>query len=86
MSEKDDPQLVTTGPYRWIRNPIYSGLILAMTGTALAVSLQWLLVVTVVGAYFVYSAFAEQRYMAEQFSDTYPAYRRATKMLIPFVF
>jgi protein-S-isoprenylcysteine O-methyltransferase Ste14 len=86
MSEKNDPELVTTGPYRWIRNPIYSGLILAMTGTAVAVSLQWLVVVITLGAYFVYSAVVEQRLMAEQFPDAYPAYRNSTKMLIPFVF
>ena len=49
MSEKADAELVTTGPYRWIRNPIYSGLILAMIGTALAVSAEWLLVVVVLG-------------------------------------
>ena len=35
MSEKIDATLVTTGPYRYIRHPIYSGIILAMVGTAL---------------------------------------------------
>ena len=86
MTEKADPELVTTGPYRWIRNPIYSGLILALIGTALAISIQLLVVVVLVGGYFVYSAVMESRYMAEQFPDTYPAYRRSTKMLVPFVF
>jgi protein-S-isoprenylcysteine O-methyltransferase Ste14 len=86
MSEKDDPELVTTGPYRWIRNPIYSGLILAMIGTAIAVNVAWLAVAVVLGAYFVYSAVMEQRLMADQFPGTYPAYRNSTKMLIPFVF
>jgi protein-S-isoprenylcysteine O-methyltransferase Ste14 len=86
MSEKDDPELVTTGPYRWIRNPIYSGIILAMIGTAVAISVYWLAVVALAGGYFVYSAFVEQRYMASRFPDTYPAYQRSTKMLVPFVF
>jgi protein-S-isoprenylcysteine O-methyltransferase Ste14 len=86
MSQKDSPELVTTGPYRWIRNPIYTGLILAMIGTAIAVSLDWLAVVVVLGGYFVYSAVMEQRLMAEQFPDTYPAYRNSTRMLIPFLF
>jgi protein-S-isoprenylcysteine O-methyltransferase Ste14 len=86
MSEKSDPELITTGPYRWIRNPIYSGLILAMVGTALTVSLDWLAVVVLVGGYFVYCAVMEQRYMTAQFPDTYPAYRDATKMLVPYVF
>ncbi|HET6911638.1 MAG TPA: isoprenylcysteine carboxylmethyltransferase family protein [Mycobacteriales bacterium] len=86
MSQKQDPELVTTGPYRWIRNPIYSGIILAMIGTALAVSVFWLIPVALLGGYFVYSAFVEQRFMASQFPDQYPAYQQSTKMLIPFVF
>ena len=32
MSEKVDPELVTSGPYRRIRHPIYSGIVLAMVG------------------------------------------------------
>ena len=86
MTEKDSPELVTTGPYRWIRNPIYSGLILAMTGTAIAISVFGLVVVALLGGYFVYSAVMEQRFLAAKFPDTYPAYLRSTKMLVPFVF
>src|SRR5262249_10566459 len=41
MTEKQAPELITTGPYRWIRNPIYSGLILAGIGTAIAVNPYW---------------------------------------------
>jgi protein-S-isoprenylcysteine O-methyltransferase Ste14 len=52
MSEKADPELVTTGPYRTIRHPIYSGIILAIAGTTVAVSLYWLIAVVLVGAYF----------------------------------
>lgn len=86
MTEKESPELVTTGPYRWLRNPIYSGLILAMIGTALAVNVYWLVVVAVPSGYFVYSAVMEQRFLSARFPDTYPAYRRSTKMLVPFVF
>jgi protein-S-isoprenylcysteine O-methyltransferase Ste14 len=86
MSRKVDPELVTTGPYRTIRHPIYSGIILAMIGTAVAVSLYWLIAAALLGAYFVYSAFTEERYMAGLFPDAYPGYKRSTKMLIPFIF
>jgi protein-S-isoprenylcysteine O-methyltransferase Ste14 len=85
MSEKADPELVTTGPYSVIRHPIYSGIILAMIGTTLAVSLYWLVAVVLVGAYFLYSAAMEERYMTEVFPEAYPRYKQSTKMLIPFV-
>ncbi len=86
MSEKIDPELVTTGPYRHVRHPIYSGIILGMIGTALAVGPYWLIPVVVLGGYFVYSATVEERTMERLFPDTYPAYKRSTKMLIPFLF
>jgi protein-S-isoprenylcysteine O-methyltransferase Ste14 len=85
MSEKVDPELVTTGPYRRIRHPIYSGIILALVGTAVAVSWYSLIIVAVAGAYFVYSAVMEERYMTKRFPRTYPDYQRSTKMLIPFI-
>jgi protein-S-isoprenylcysteine O-methyltransferase Ste14 len=85
MSQKVDPELVTTGPYRKVRHPIYSGIILAMIGTTIAVSLYWLVAVIAIGAYFIYSATVEERYMAERFPDSYPGYKRSTKMLIPFI-
>ena len=86
MSEKDDPELVTSGPYRRIRHPIYSGIILAMVGTAVALDWSWLIAAGVLGAYFVCSAVMEERYMSARFPDAYPAYKLSTKMLIPFVF
>ncbi len=86
MSRKVDPELVTTGPYRTIRHPIYTGIILAMVGTTIAVSLYWLIAVAVLGAYFISSAVVEERNMAELFPSTYPDYKHSTKMLIPFIF
>ncbi|MGO9276999.1 MAG: methyltransferase family protein [Streptosporangiaceae bacterium] len=85
MSQKVDPELVTVGPYGSIRHPIYSGIILAMIGTTIAVSLYWLVAVVVTGAYFLYSAIVEERSMARLFPNSYPQYKRSTKMLIPFI-
>jgi protein-S-isoprenylcysteine O-methyltransferase Ste14 len=86
MTQKDDPELVTSGPYRLVRHPIYSGILVAGVGTAVALSWFWLVVVGLAGIYFIYSANVEERYLAGQFPDTYPAYKRSTKMLVPFVF
>jgi len=85
MSQKEDPELVTTGPYSKVRHPIYTGIISAMLGTALALSLVWLFVAVILGGYFIFSATREEKYMASQFPAAYPAYKRSTKMLIPYI-
>jgi len=86
MSEKDEPELVTTGPYHLVRHPIYSGILLAGVGTAVALSWLWLPAVLLAGIYFVYSATIEERFLAVQFPNDYPSYKRSTKMLVPLVF
>ncbi len=85
MSLKQGHELVTTGPYRFVRHPIYTGILLALVGTAAVVGLFWLLMVLVVGTFFVYSAKTEERLMMQTFPDAYPAYRRRTNAMIPFV-
>jgi protein-S-isoprenylcysteine O-methyltransferase Ste14 len=86
MSLRQGHELVTSGPYAYVRHPIYTGLILAMIGSAVTVSLLWLILFALYFSYFLFSARAEETMMLAQFPDAYPAYRRRTKMLIPFVF
>jgi protein-S-isoprenylcysteine O-methyltransferase Ste14 len=86
MTRRQEPELVTTGPYRKVRHPIYSGIILALIGTALATTLYGLIAAVVLGGYFTYSATREEAFLAEEFPDAYPAYKHSTKMLIPFLF
>ncbi|HZB92610.1 MAG TPA: isoprenylcysteine carboxylmethyltransferase family protein [Stellaceae bacterium] len=85
MSRKENPELVTTGPYSRIRHPIYTGVLLAMLGSTLGMSVAWLLALIPFGAYFVYSARREEALMLEQFPQQYAAYRRRTKMLLPYL-
>jgi protein-S-isoprenylcysteine O-methyltransferase Ste14 len=85
MTQKDEPELVTSGPYNLVRHPIYSGILAAGVGTAVALSWVWLTAVALAGVYFLYSAMVEERYMTGQFPDSYPAYKRSTKMLVPFI-
>jgi len=59
--------------------------LLAGVGTAVALSWFWLLPVVLGGIYFIYSATVEERFLTEQFPDSYPAYKRSTKMLVPFI-
>jgi protein-S-isoprenylcysteine O-methyltransferase Ste14 len=86
MTQKDEPELVTSGPYHLVRHPIYSGILVAGVGTAVALSWLWLTAVVLAGVYFLYSARVEERYLTERFPDDYPVYKRSTKLLVPFVF
>jgi protein-S-isoprenylcysteine O-methyltransferase Ste14 len=85
MTERLEPELITSGPYRYIRHPIYTGLLLGMFGTALATNLSGLVIAAVLSAVFYYSASVEERNMTATFPTAYPAYRASTKMLIPFI-
>jgi protein-S-isoprenylcysteine O-methyltransferase Ste14 len=85
MTRRAQPGLVTTGPYRFVRHPIYSGILLAVIGTALATTLWALIAAALVGAFFAFSATREEKFLAGEFPDSYPAYQARTKMLVPFV-
>jgi protein-S-isoprenylcysteine O-methyltransferase Ste14 len=86
MSLKVEPELVTTGPYAFVRHPIYSGILLAMLGSVFVSVMIWLILFVIFCAYFVYSARVEERIMATKFPNHYRQYKNRTKMLIPFVF
>ncbi len=86
MSLREGHELVTSGPYAYVRHPIYSGLMLAMIGSAFTAGLLWLLGLVFYFIYFIFAARSEEKTMLTQFPDAYPAYRRRTKMLLPFVF
>lgn len=86
MSLRQGHELVTSGPYAYVRHPIYTGIMLAMIGSALSIGVLWLLLFALYFVYFIFSARTEEKMMVAQFPGAYPAYRRRTKMLIPFVF
>jgi protein-S-isoprenylcysteine O-methyltransferase Ste14 len=85
MSKKENPELVTGGPYAVVRHPIYCGIILAMLGTMVGLSIIWVLLLILFVPYFIYSARREEEFMCQQFGETYRTYMRRTKMLVPFV-
>ncbi len=84
-SVRAEPELVTTGPYCWVRHPIYTGLIVAVLGSSLVFNLLGLVVVVGATALFYYSARIEEQNMTEAFPLQYSEYMEHTKMLIPFV-
>jgi protein-S-isoprenylcysteine O-methyltransferase Ste14 len=86
MSIRQKPELVTSGPYRLVRHPIYTGMLLAMLGASLTVGSYWFVALIIFGVYFIFSATQEEKTMAGLFPEAYPAYRRRSKMLIPYLF
>ena len=81
---KQDHELVDSGPYHFVRHPIYTGLLLAFLGTALKVG-DWrgLLAVAIVLASFWRKLRVEERWLTEQFGPSYVAYMQRTKALVP---
>ncbi len=82
---KEDHELVTTGPYAYVRHPIYTGLILTALGTALTGTIFGIGVLIVAASVFFRRINKEERIMLELFPDVYPVYQARTKKLIPWI-
>ncbi len=84
---KHDHTLIRQGPYRIVRHPIYTGLLVAMLGTALIVGeLRGLIAVGLLFLAFWLKSSMEERFMLEQFGSEYRQYQSQVKGLIPYVF
>jgi protein-S-isoprenylcysteine O-methyltransferase Ste14 len=83
---KRDHELVVDGPYSFVRHPIYTGILLALAGTALAVG-EWraVLAVMIVALAFWRKLRVEEAFMRRQFGETYARYSARVPALIPFL-
>lgn len=83
---KASARLITSGPYHFIRHPMYSALILAMAAFVVAENI-WLKLGLWFALGLVLSAKAsfEEQLMSEKFSD-YSAYRARSKRFLPYLF
>jgi protein-S-isoprenylcysteine O-methyltransferase Ste14 len=84
---KRDHELIQTGPYRWVRHPIYSGLLIAVLGTVL-IQDRWLGLVSLalVSLAFWFKLRREEAWMMEVFGERYARYRAHTARLFPYLF
>ena len=83
---KQDHELITSGPYRFVRHPIYSGLLLAFIGSALARA-EWRDALAIALAFWALwrKLRIEEQWMREQFGIAYEEYTRRVAALVPFV-
>jgi len=83
---KRDHALIVEGPYRWVRHPIYTGLLLAFIGSALAVG-EWrgMVAVAIVALALWRKLRREEALMRRQFGEAYARYAKRVPALVPFV-
>lgn len=81
---KDQHELVGTGPYRWIRHPIYTGLLLAAFGTAMIKGhLRGWLGFLILLVMFYYKARREEMFLRQEFGPGFDEHARRTGMFLP---
>lgn len=82
----DAGRLVASGVYRWVRHPIYTGVLLIALGWAFYIEgLVTLWSVLVMAIFFDIKSRREERWLLEKYPE-YAAYREKTRRLIPFIY
>ncbi len=82
---KENHELVTTGPYAYVRHPVYTGVILMAFGIAITGSIFGIGAFIIASFFYILRIGKEEKIMQEIFPNEYPEYRKRTKRLIPFV-
>lgn len=84
---KENHELVLNGIYKFVRHPIYGGMLLSVTG-ALMVSQSYLFIPTLVITYLVFDYFAkrEEALLTKHFGKEYLDYMKTTKKFLPFLY
>jgi protein-S-isoprenylcysteine O-methyltransferase Ste14 len=83
---KREHELIRTGPYRIVRHPIYTGLLVMFVGTGLHIGqLRCMIGFPLICLGFSIKLSQEERLLLRHFPEEYPRYRSEVKALIPFV-
>jgi protein-S-isoprenylcysteine O-methyltransferase Ste14 len=83
---KEGHELVERGPYRFVRHPIYTGILMMFFATALALGhLAGFAATLLMFASFWIKLRDEEKLMLQQFPDRYADYQRCAKRIIPFI-
>ena len=83
---KEDHELITAGPYKYVRHPIYTGVLCSYAGTTLAFGqVGNLFAIAIMLAVFAHKIRLEEKVLDQHFGNKYADYRRRAKTLIPFI-
>ncbi|SRR5579875_1546872 len=86
VSIKEDHKLIQTGPYRFVRHPIYTGILVGMIGTAIAVGeVRAILAIGFLLAALMVKIPQEEQALTSTFGRKYANYRKKVKALVPYV-
>ncbi len=84
---KEGHKLIRTGPYRYARHPIYTGVLFAFLGSALAVGNgRGILAFVIVTIAFYIKSKREERNLISHFGEEYVRFQREVKGIVPYVF
>ncbi len=86
VTVKQNHELIRTGPYALVRHPIYTGIMLAVFGTAIFDGeIRSILLMIATLTILAQKMKMEEQFMTEQFGSEYASYRLNTKALVPFL-
>src|SRR6266487_7080386 len=81
---KEGHELIRTGPYRSIRHPIYTGILLALLGTAITFGeVRALLAVAIAWLSFYIKARREELFLSQEFGPGFAEHKQRTGMFLP---
>ena len=81
---KVDHELIGSGPYRYLRHPIYTGVLVGLAGTAITIG-EWrgVVAVVVLGTNYYVKATREERILAANFGEAFAEHKRRTGFFLP---
>ncbi len=84
---RDDHQIIQSGPFAFVRNPMYFGWWVAMFGLVLLYPVWMVLLMLLFSMVaFIGRAHREDAALAERFGEAWTEYKKRTKFLIPFIY
>jgi len=83
---KEGHRLIRSGPYQFVRNPIYTGILVGVAGTAITLGkISGFVALVILYVVYAWKIRREEKLLASEFGEEFTAYRREVPALIPFL-